>query len=159
MYIYIYRERERERALRLLKAWIVMEERSAGFPQPNTWGYNWATLFLGEPGPPSWGRLKNRDNKLCSWVSWDSDLRKDTLAMPSKNRKLQTRLLAREGVPQKQIRSYLKIIEERRRRISRRSQMGACYQDRISDWLSVVTLVWLESVSIETCDDSPERRR
>jgi hypothetical protein len=29
----------------------------------------------------------NRDNKICSWVPLESDLRKDSLAMPSKNLK------------------------------------------------------------------------
>jgi hypothetical protein len=52
-----------------------------------------------EPGPPGWRSLKNRDNKLGSKVPWDSDLRRAALSMPRKNRKLQTRLLVREGVP------------------------------------------------------------
>jgi hypothetical protein len=26
------------------------------------------------------GTLKNRDNKICSWVPWDSNLRKAALA-------------------------------------------------------------------------------
>jgi hypothetical protein len=40
----------------------------------------------------------NRDNKMCSWVPRDWDLRKAALAMPIKNGNLQTRLLVREGV-------------------------------------------------------------
>jgi hypothetical protein len=31
------------------------------------------------------GGLKNRDNKICSRVLWDSDLRKTALAMPRNN--------------------------------------------------------------------------
>jgi hypothetical protein len=57
---------------------------------PYARGYNWATLFLGEINTGTWrswlgGSLKNRDNKICSWVPWDSDLWKATLAMPGKN--------------------------------------------------------------------------
>jgi hypothetical protein len=52
-----------------------------------------------EPAPPGWGSLKTRDNKIYSWVPWDSDLRKAALAMPQKEIKLQTRRLVREGVP------------------------------------------------------------
>jgi hypothetical protein len=33
------------------------------------------------------GSLKNRDNKLCSCVPWDSYLRKTALAMPGKTEK------------------------------------------------------------------------
>jgi hypothetical protein len=46
-----------------------------------------------------WGSLKNRDNKICSWVPWDSDGRKASLAMPGKNWKLQTRLLVWGDTP------------------------------------------------------------
>jgi hypothetical protein len=66
-----------------------------------------------EPGPPGWGSLKYRDNKLYSWVPWDSNLRKATLAMPGKNWKLQTRLLVREGAPHQQTRNCRKIIKVR----------------------------------------------
>jgi hypothetical protein len=78
--------------------------------------------ITGLPCRPGRGSLKNRDNAICSWAPWDSDLRKDALAMPSKNWKLQTRLLVREGVPHQQIHNRLKIIKERRRTIGRRSQ-------------------------------------
>jgi hypothetical protein len=61
-----------------------------------------------EPGPQGWVSLKDRDNKLCSWVPWDSDLRKTVLSMPGKNWKLQTRLLIREGAPHQQTRNCLK---------------------------------------------------
>jgi hypothetical protein len=67
-----------------------------------------------ELGPPGWGSLKNRDNKICSWVPWDSDLRKDALAMPGKDLKLQTRLLVREGTQHEHTRNSLKIIKDRR---------------------------------------------
>jgi hypothetical protein len=46
------------------------------------------------------------------------------LAMASKNRKLQIRLLVREGAPHQQICNRLKIIKERRK-TGRGFQMGA----------------------------------
>jgi hypothetical protein len=88
------------------------------------------------------GSLKNKDNKLCSWVPWDSDLRKPALAMPSINWKVQTRLLVREGAPHQQTRTCLKIIKGRREKIGRGSQMGAWHQDRLADWLSVIIEFW-----------------
>jgi hypothetical protein len=45
--------------------------------------------------------------------------------MPGKNRKLETRLLVREGAPQTQTRNNLKVIKEIRVIIGRGSQMGA----------------------------------
>jgi hypothetical protein len=58
--------------------------------------------WIQEHDPPGWASLKNRINKICSWVLRDSELRKAALAIPSKekkNWKLQTRLLVREGAP------------------------------------------------------------
>jgi hypothetical protein len=55
------------------------------------------------------------------------------LAMPSKNWKLQTRLLVSEGAPHQQIRNCLKIIQERRRKIGCGSEMCAWHQDRLAD--------------------------
>jgi hypothetical protein len=81
--------------------------------------------------------LKNRYNKICSSVPRDLDLRNTTLAMPSKNWKLQTRLLVREGAPHQQTRNCLEIINGKRK-IGRGSQMGAWHQDRLADWPSVV---------------------
>jgi hypothetical protein len=64
-----------------------------------------ATPFLGETYTgtwPSWlGESKNRDNKMCSWVLWDSELSL-RWRYPAKNWKLQTRLLVREGAQQRQ---------------------------------------------------------
>jgi hypothetical protein len=91
-----------------------------------------------EPGLPGWGSFKNRDNKICSWVPWDSDLRQAELAMPSKNWKLQTRLLVRQDAPHQQNSNCLKIIEERRGKICSGSQMGTGHQDRSADWPSIV---------------------
>jgi hypothetical protein len=94
--------------------------------------------WIQEPDPPGWGSLKNRDNKLCSWILWDSDLRKAALAMPGQNWKVQTRLLVREGAPHQQTRNCLNIIKERMGKIGRWSQMGTWHQDGLADWLSVV---------------------
>jgi hypothetical protein len=63
------------------------------------------------------GVKKNTDNKIYSWVLWDSDLRKATLVMPSKNCKLQMRLLIRECAPHQQIPKCLKIIKERGKKL------------------------------------------
>jgi hypothetical protein len=76
------------------------------------------------------GSLKNRDNKICSWVLWDADPRKIPLARPGNNWKVRTRLLVREGAPHQQTRNCLKIIKEIRPEICRGSQMGAWHQDR-----------------------------
>jgi hypothetical protein len=46
---------------------------------PCSWG-----KYKQEPGPRGWGILKNTDNKICSRVPWDSDLRKAALAVTSK---------------------------------------------------------------------------
>jgi hypothetical protein len=62
---------------------------------------SWGKLILESCSPGS-GRLKNRENKICSWVPWDSDQKKTALAMISKHWKLQARLLVREGDPQQQ---------------------------------------------------------
>jgi hypothetical protein len=57
-------------------------------------------------------------------MPWEPDLKKAALAMRSKNWKLHTRLLVREGAPRQQIRNYLKIIKERIK-VGRGSQMSA----------------------------------
>jgi hypothetical protein len=53
-------------------------------------GYNRTTLFLREMKTGTWSsRLgdsqKYIDNKICSCVTWDSDLRMSALAIPGKN--------------------------------------------------------------------------
>jgi hypothetical protein len=63
------------------------------------------------------------------------------------NWKLQIRLLVREGASHNQIRNWLKIIKERRRKIVSGSQMGAWYQNRLVDWPSVV--IWLRGLRPE----------
>jgi hypothetical protein len=100
--------------------------------------------------PAGWRSLKNRDSKLCSWVPWDSDLRKAALSMPGKNWKLQTRLLVREGAPHQQTRNCLKI-KRQGEKICRGSQMGAWHQDGLADWLSVVMWLWLWLDSLYFC--------
>jgi hypothetical protein len=65
------------------------------------------------------------------------------MAMPSKNWKLQIRLLVREGALHQQTHNFLKIIKERRRKIGCGSQMGAWHQDRLADWQSVIIWLWL----------------
>jgi hypothetical protein len=92
--------------------------------------------------PSRLGESQNRDNEICSWIPWDSDPRKTALGMPSKNWKLQTRLLVREGAPNQQTRKYLKVIKERTLN-GCESQMGAWHQDRLADWLSIVMWHWL----------------
>jgi hypothetical protein len=106
---------------------------------PCSWGE-----WIQESGPPGWGSLKNRDNKICSSVPWDSDLRMAALAMPGKNWKLQTRLLVREGAPYQQTCNCLKIIKERLGKFCSGSQMGAWHQYGLADWLSVVMWHWLD---------------
>jgi hypothetical protein len=134
---------------------------------PNARGYNWATLFLGKintgTSPSRLGggvskidtikylyyTIRVLYNKICSWVPWDSDLRKAALAIPGKNWKLQTRLLVREGAPQQLARNYLKIMKERRGKIGRVSQMGAWHRQtgrltvgrNITFWLLLILLV------------------
>jgi hypothetical protein len=66
-------------------------------------------------GSPDWGSLKSKDNKLCSWVPWDSDLRKAALAMPGKNSKLQTQLFIREGTPHQQTRNCKREREKNKK--------------------------------------------
>jgi hypothetical protein len=83
--------------------------------------------------------VSNRDNKLCSLVPWDSGLRKTELAIPSKNWKLQTRLLVREGAPHQQTRNCLKKWSKREgEKSGRGSKMGAWHQDRLADWLLIL---------------------
>jgi hypothetical protein len=48
------------------------------YPVPGGNKYRNPALLVG-------GVSKNRDNKICSRVSWDSNLRKAALAMPGKN--------------------------------------------------------------------------
>jgi hypothetical protein len=94
--------------------------------------------YIQELGPPGLGSLKNRDNKLCSLISWDSDLRKAAVAMLRKNWILQARLLVREGAPHQQTRNCLKLMKERMGKIGRGSQMDTWHQEGLADWLSVV---------------------
>jgi hypothetical protein len=54
-----------------------------------------------------------KNNKLWSWVPWDSDLRKAALAMPGKNWKAQTRLLVKEDAPHQQTRNCKKKNDQR----------------------------------------------
>jgi hypothetical protein len=46
------------------------------------WVNSKATWVPAGPPSPGWRSLKNRDNKICSWVLLDSDPRKTMLAMP-----------------------------------------------------------------------------
>jgi hypothetical protein len=94
------------------------------------------------PEPPGWRSLKNRGNKLRSWVLWYSDLRKAVLAMSRKNWKLQTRLLVSDGAPHQKTRNCLKIIKGRRGKIGRGSQMGAWL------WLWLVVSVLRKCVCV-----------
>jgi hypothetical protein len=64
--------------------------------------------WIQERVPLGWGSLKNRYNKIYTWVPWDSDLMKAALAMPRKNWKVQTRLLVREGAPHQHTRNCKK---------------------------------------------------
>jgi hypothetical protein len=103
---------------------------------------------LQEPGLPGWGGLKNRGNKLCSRVQWDSDLRKDALAMPGKNWKVQTRPLVREGAPRQETRNCKKNL-----RMGKRSRVpGGCLIPRRTGRQTVrrnvtLTLTLLESLT------------
>jgi hypothetical protein len=115
-----------------------------------TRGYNWSTLFLQEPGHPGWGSLKNRDNELCLWVPWDSDLRKTPLAMPGKNWKIYTRLLVREGAPHKQTWNCLKNNQRQNGKNCSRVP-DECLIPRRTGRLTVgrnvtLTLIWLGDI-------------
>jgi hypothetical protein len=63
---------------------------TTGYPFPG--GNKYRNLALQVGGVSKIGTIK------C--IPWDSDLKIATLAMPSKNLKLQTQLLVREGTPQ-----------------------------------------------------------
>jgi hypothetical protein len=107
---------------------------------PNARWYNWATLFLGEINTGTWPSMleesKNRNNKMCFWVLWDSNLRKAELAISSKEKKLKNYRtdFSSERAPHitKSV-NCLKIIKERGGKIGRGSHMGAWHQDRLAD--------------------------
>jgi hypothetical protein len=65
-------------------------------------GYNRSTLFLGDINTGIWpsrlGESRISDNKIWSWVSWDSDLRMTALARANNNCNRQTHPLIREDV-------------------------------------------------------------
>jgi hypothetical protein len=73
---------------------------------PSAWGYNWASLFLGDINAGTWpSRLEESriwDSKILSWVPRESDPRMTALVRASSNCKRQTRHLVREGALQKQ---------------------------------------------------------
>jgi hypothetical protein len=92
------------------------------------------------PGRDSNSQTQTHLNYMC--MSCNINLN-EKLAIPSKNLKLQTSPLVREGAPHQQARNCLKIIKERRGKIGRGSQMGARHQDRLADWPSVVIWLWL----------------
>jgi hypothetical protein len=82
--------------------------------EPSAWGYNWATLFLGDINTGTWpSRLAESRiwaSKICSWLPRDWDPRMTALARASRNCKWQTRPLVREGAPHKQTCNCLTVI-------------------------------------------------
>jgi hypothetical protein len=86
------------------------------------------------------GKSQIWDSKIWSRVQRDSDPRKTALARASSIYKRQTRLLVREGAPQKQDRNCQTVIN-----ILSWAPDGARYQDLLTDWLTVnrnVILTW-----------------
>jgi hypothetical protein len=90
--------------------WII----GGGKREPSAWGYNWATLYLGDISTGSWPsrQVESRiwGSKIWSWVPWDSDLRMTALARASSNCKWQTCPLVREGTPHQQTCNCLTVI-------------------------------------------------
>jgi hypothetical protein len=78
------------------------------------------------------------DSKIWSWVPQDSDPRMTALARASSNYKRQTCPLVRESAPHQQTRNSLTV-----KKSGRKPLMCALFQDRLADWLSVVTWLWL----------------
>jgi hypothetical protein len=78
-------------------------------------------------------------SKIWSWVLWDSDPRVTALARPRSNctSKLQIHPLVREDAPHQATRNCQ--YRKKKGKIGRGSQVGAWQQDRLADWLSVVT--------------------
>jgi hypothetical protein len=77
-----------------------LRQHRTGNPVP--WGYNGATLFLGDINSGTWssrlGESQIWESKMWSWVPWDSDLRMTALEKSSSNWKRQTHLLVRDDV-------------------------------------------------------------
>jgi hypothetical protein len=112
--------------------------------------------WIQEPDPPGWGSLKNRDNKLCSWVACDSDLRKAGLAMPGKNWKVRTRLLIREGTSHQQTRNCLKNNQRENENNWSRLPDGRLTPGRTGR-LAVrrnITLTWKWRYAFTRCDQN-----
>jgi hypothetical protein len=72
------------------------KRRRKGNPVPEGPPCSWGIQIRG-PSPPGWGSLKNWVNKIWFWVPWDSNTSGIALARTSRNSKLQTRPLVREG--------------------------------------------------------------
>jgi hypothetical protein len=70
--------------------------------EPNAWGCNWATLFLGDINMGTWtsklGKSWIWDTKIWSWVPQDSNLRMTALTRIRSNCRRQTHPFVREDV-------------------------------------------------------------
>jgi hypothetical protein len=103
--------------------------------KPSAWGYNWATLFLGDINTETWpsrfGEYRIWECNIWSRVPPDSDPRMTVLARISSGCKRQNRLLIREGAVHQQTRSCLTVTNIW-------APDGSWHQDRLAGWLSVV---------------------
>jgi hypothetical protein len=70
------------------------------------------------------GSLKNRDNKLCSLVPWDSDLRRLLWRCPAKTEKCGPDFSSERAPHINKPETVKKKIKWRMGKIGRRSQMG-----------------------------------
>jgi hypothetical protein len=81
---------------------VTSDSDSGSKSDRSAWGYNRATLFLGDINTGTWpsrlGEYPIWDSKIQSWVSPDSDLRMTALARTRGNCKRQTHPVVREDV-------------------------------------------------------------
>jgi hypothetical protein len=146
--------------------------------EPSAWGYNWATLFLGDIDTATWpsrlGESRIWDTKIWLWVPRDSDLRITALARASSNFKRRIPSLVGESAPHQQTCNCLTVIKMRywapdgwltprqtgRLTVDRNITLtwirGFCWRwlEFKNCWVSVVVSCWCYKLVAETGDIS-----
>jgi hypothetical protein len=106
--------------------------------EPSAWGYNRATLFLGDINTGTWPSMlwgpRIWDSKMWSWVPRDSALRVTELAKASSNSRRQIRPLVREAVTW----GIFPQVLSWKKNVGRESQEAWCQDELIGDKSPVV---------------------
>jgi hypothetical protein len=127
---------------------------------PSAWGYNRATLFLGDINTETWpsrlGQSRIWVSKIWSRIPWDSDPRMIVLARTSSNCKRQTCSLVRESAPHQQTCTCLTnknlVVSPRWMLVTKTDRLTDWLTDWLTDRRSIVLTLTVQS---RTLDERP----